>query len=784
MFGGGRSPARCPSSRPTANAQVAWQVARRQGRARTRAGRHAERDLRGDRERHDRPRRSATGAVGLAHRSRHASSSAGVGADATLVVVGTDKGDVLAFDTDGKPLWQAKVTSEVLGPPQRRRRHRRRLVGRRAHLRALRRRRQDEVGVPAHAIRRSRSATTRAARSAAAACSSGTAGGKLLALDLATGNVGWEANVATPKGATELERIADVTSLPLVEERQVCAVAFQGRVACFEILRGTLVWSRDMSSLTGLAVDTRYHLRRPTTRARCTRSTRRPAPRRGSRTSSRRARLGGPQIAGEYSCVVDAEGYVYLLDRSDGNLVGRAATDGTPATAQPARAGAMPSGRPPTGLSSVGAAEPAVSAACARPRRSRHRSGDATRGTDAAHPRPRRAPERRQVDAVQPADAQRAPRSSPTFPASRATGTTATAARRAAVHRRRHRRLRAGREGRHPARDGAADARRRSPRPTRYLPRRRRAGPARSRTATIADLLRRSGRPVVARGQQGRRPGAASAPRRSSTSSAWANRMPISAAHGENVGDLIELALVASPRGISRDDEATHPRPTPARQGRDRRPAERRQVHAGQRAGRRGARDRLRRAGHDARRDRGAFERNGRRYTLIDTAGLRRRGKVLRGGGEVLGGQDAAGDRGRQRRGAGARRRGGHLRAGRARRGLHPRGGPRGGGRGQQVGRRAGATARRASSATSPGSSGSSASPTRTSSRRATARASRALMRSVDAAYAAAMAKLLDAQAHARADRRGRAPAAAARGHGAARSCATRTRAGTTRRAS
>ncbi len=64
----------------------------------------------------------------------------------------------------------------------------------------------------------------------------GTAGGKLVALDLATGNVGWEANVATPKGATELERIADVTSLPVIEERQVCAVAFQGRVACFEIL--------------------------------------------------------------------------------------------------------------------------------------------------------------------------------------------------------------------------------------------------------------------------------------------------------------------------------------------------------------------------------------------------------------------------------------------------------------------------------------------------------------------------------------------------------------------
>ena len=36
----------------------------------------------------------------------------------TLVVVGTDKGEVLAFDASGKPLWQAKVSSEVAGPPK------------------------------------------------------------------------------------------------------------------------------------------------------------------------------------------------------------------------------------------------------------------------------------------------------------------------------------------------------------------------------------------------------------------------------------------------------------------------------------------------------------------------------------------------------------------------------------------------------------------------------------------------------------------------------------------
>lgn len=44
--------------------------------------------------------------------------SGGVGADEKTVVVGSPKGDVLAFSAaDGSALWQARVSSEVLAPP-------------------------------------------------------------------------------------------------------------------------------------------------------------------------------------------------------------------------------------------------------------------------------------------------------------------------------------------------------------------------------------------------------------------------------------------------------------------------------------------------------------------------------------------------------------------------------------------------------------------------------------------------------------------------------------------
>ncbi len=263
--------------------------------------------------------------------------SAAAGADATLVAVGTDKGDVLAFTTDGKPLWQAKVTSEVVSPPK----VAEGIVvvwsgdGRVFGVSAADGKTKwvYQRNNPPLTVRNfSGGVITRGGLFV------GTAGGKLLALDLGTGNIGWEANVATPKGATELERIVDITSLPVVDSSQACAVAYQGRVACFDIVRGTLNWSRDVSSLEGIVMDARYlyvtddkgaiHALDKTTGASAWKQ---------DKLAQRRP--GGPQMIGDYVAVVDGEGYVHLLDTNDGSLVGRVATDGTAPTAQPSKSG-------------------------------------------------------------------------------------------------------------------------------------------------------------------------------------------------------------------------------------------------------------------------------------------------------------------------------------------------------------------------------------------------------------------------------------------------------------
>jgi outer membrane protein assembly factor BamB len=258
---------------------------------------------------------------------------AGVGASLTTVAVGTQKGEVLAFDNNGKVLWKAKVSSEVAGPPKA-------AEGKilvwsiDGKIFAFAETDGSQKWVyqrlnPSLTVRRFVGGTlTRGA------LFTGTAGGKLLALDVNNGTLGWEANVATPKGATELERIADVTSLPVVDGKQVCAVAYQGRVACFELQRGTLLWSRDFSSLAGLEMDAEYlyltddkgavHALDKATGASVWKQDKLAA-----RFPSGPARVGG------YVSIVDAEGYVHLLDPRTGALVGRVATDGSAALSQP-----------------------------------------------------------------------------------------------------------------------------------------------------------------------------------------------------------------------------------------------------------------------------------------------------------------------------------------------------------------------------------------------------------------------------------------------------------------
>lgn len=252
--------------------------------------------------------------------------SAGAGAGDDLVLVGGGKGELLALDrATGQPRWKAALSSEVTGQLLR---GGDTVVVRtgdgRVHGLAAAdgsRKWLYTRTLPALTLRGSGGMVLRDG-----VLYAGFPGGKLVALNAANGAQLWESTVALPRGATELERVADVMGPPAVDERAVCAVAYQGRVACFDRRNGAPLWTRDTSSNSGLGMDDRAVY--VTDDKDAVTAYDKASGRAGWRQDKLARRdVTAPLALGAWVVVADGEGYVHVLSADDGSFVARAKVD-------------------------------------------------------------------------------------------------------------------------------------------------------------------------------------------------------------------------------------------------------------------------------------------------------------------------------------------------------------------------------------------------------------------------------------------------------------------------
>jgi outer membrane protein assembly factor BamB len=259
--------------------------------------------------------------------------SGGVGVGANLVLVGSAKGVVLAYDLEGKPLWQSTVSSEVLSSPQASgefvvvRSGDNRIFG--LDARDGSRRWEYQTVTPALTLRSNPGVAI-----IENFVMAGMPAGKLVVLSLDNGGVVWETVVAAPKGDNELERITDIAGQPLVEHNKVCAVTYQGRAACYETEKGSQLWARPASSAGRLAVDDlSVYLSEDVGAVVALDKNAGTSVWKQDKLSYRN--LSSPLAFKDFVVVGDFEGQVHFLKFEDGSFAARVATDGSRISSAP-----------------------------------------------------------------------------------------------------------------------------------------------------------------------------------------------------------------------------------------------------------------------------------------------------------------------------------------------------------------------------------------------------------------------------------------------------------------
>ena len=251
--------------------------------------------------------------------------TAGVGASADLVVVAGEKGALLAYDAKGQLRWKVQAATEVLATPV--------IAQNMVIVQSIDNRisAYDTVtGARKWMVERALPVLTLRNVSGIAIADQmaivASPGGRLQALSLINGAPRWEVMAAEPKGATELERLVDLSGTPVVMGSQVCAIAFQGKTACFDLQTGANRWSKDVAGEVGLAADERYVF------ASDTESSVFAFAIDGGMSAwkneqLRNRKLSTPTSFGRALVVGDSFGFLHFLSREDGSFLNRLSLD-------------------------------------------------------------------------------------------------------------------------------------------------------------------------------------------------------------------------------------------------------------------------------------------------------------------------------------------------------------------------------------------------------------------------------------------------------------------------
>jgi outer membrane protein assembly factor BamB len=259
--------------------------------------------------------------------------SAGPATDGQLVVAGSSDGDVVALDAaTGEVLWVTRVASEVLSPPALAPGS---IIVRMVNgkLSALDRSSGKQKWSVQQSMPRLSVRGTSAPVVTRNLAICGFDNGRVSAFDLADGDVIWDVLMEPPSGRTAIERLIDISTVQAAGG-DIYAVGYQGQLGAIAIESGQLLWSREMSSYSGLALDikTIYLANEESIVLALSRGSGREMWR---RSELRNRDATAPALIASSVVVGDFEGFLHWFDLETGDLQARVNAGSRRITSQP-----------------------------------------------------------------------------------------------------------------------------------------------------------------------------------------------------------------------------------------------------------------------------------------------------------------------------------------------------------------------------------------------------------------------------------------------------------------
>ncbi|CAI8768973.1 outer membrane protein assembly factor BamB [Kosakonia quasisacchari] len=270
--------------------------------------------------------------------TRAALLSGGVTVSGGHVYVGSEKAQVYALNTsDGSQAWKTKVAGEALSRP---------VVSdglvlihtSNGQLQALNE--SDgatkwtvNLDMPALSLR-GESAPT----SAFGAAIVGGDNGRVSAVLMQQGQMIWQQRISQANGPTEIDRLSDVDTTPVVVGNVVYALAYNGNMTALDLRSGQIMWKRELGSVSDFVIDgNRIYIIDQNDRVLAL--TTDGGVTLWTQSDLLHRNLTAPALYNGYIVTGDSEGYVHWINVEDGRFVAQQKVDSSGFLTEPVVAG-------------------------------------------------------------------------------------------------------------------------------------------------------------------------------------------------------------------------------------------------------------------------------------------------------------------------------------------------------------------------------------------------------------------------------------------------------------